>query len=430
VFGCGSLGAPIAFNLAAAGVGRFVLVDPQALTGPNTSRHELGIAYMGQNKAAGLREALLRKYPHLISVTHHAATWQEALARIENLFSDADLVVVAIGNWHAEAQFNDWHLRCGRAPVATDPTWDQFLEAKIPDPELRNWLPKLAGHALTGERDQDIMGNPNGPTRSGKTTFCGALREAMGDYAVEVDANLFMLSSHGLNHNGEPNQPVLATLKGIRLVVSAEANDTMRLDEAKVKKITGNDSITAAAKYKNPVTFVPNFLWLLHGNERVRVTVGDDAIWRRIKQIPFKESTAEAEVKEEIRNRLLTDQVCHNAVLRWAVDGLRRFQADGGLKPFPKAVEMETNEYRAAMNPLADFVRDYCVLEKNAEVLAANLRGKYIWWCDEQNLRIRDRLGDNEIAKHLKRLNCEQAKERGGDRRRTWVGIRLKEGQS
>jgi P4 family phage/plasmid primase-like protien len=200
----------------------------------------------------------------------------------------------------------------------------------------------------------------------------------------------------------------------------------MRLDEAKVKKITGNDSITAAAKYKNPVTFVPNFLWLLHGNERVRVTVDDDAIWRRIKQIPFKESTIEAEVKEEIRNRLLTDQACHDAVLRWAVDGLRRFQADRGLKPFPKEVERETREYRAAMNPLADFVRDYCVLEENAEVLAANLRGKYIWWCDQQNLPIRDRLGDNEIAKHLKRLNCEQAKERGGDRRRTWVGISLK----
>lgn len=118
VLGCGSLGAPIALNLAAAGVGSFVLVDPQALTGPNTSRHELGSAWVGQNKAAGLREVLLRKYPHLSSVTHHAATWQEVLARNENLFPDADLVVVAIGNWHAEAQFNDWHLSRGRAPLA------------------------------------------------------------------------------------------------------------------------------------------------------------------------------------------------------------------------------------------------------------------------------------------------------------------------
>lgn len=118
VLGCGSLGSPIALKLAAAGVGNFVLVDPEALTGPNTSRHELGSAWVGQNKAAGLREVLVRKYPHLTSVTYHAATWQEALARNENLLTDVDLVILAIGNWHAEAQFNDWHLSHGRAPLA------------------------------------------------------------------------------------------------------------------------------------------------------------------------------------------------------------------------------------------------------------------------------------------------------------------------
>jgi hypothetical protein len=118
MLGCGSLAAPIVLNLAAAGVGHFVLVDPQALTGPNTSRHELGSAGVGRSKAAGLQELLLRKFPHLTSVTHHTATWQEALARHENLFTDADLIILAIGNWHDEAQFNDWHLNRGRTPVA------------------------------------------------------------------------------------------------------------------------------------------------------------------------------------------------------------------------------------------------------------------------------------------------------------------------
>ena len=118
MLGCGSLGAPIALKFGAAGVGSFVLVDPQALTGPNTSRHELGSAWVGKNKAAALRAVLLRKYPHLSSVSHYAETWQEALARNENLFNDVDLVVMATGNWHAEAQFNDWHLSHRRAPLA------------------------------------------------------------------------------------------------------------------------------------------------------------------------------------------------------------------------------------------------------------------------------------------------------------------------
>jgi Cu(I)/Ag(I) efflux system membrane protein CusA/SilA len=51
VLGCGSLGAPIAVKLAAAGVGRFALVDPQMMTGPNTSRHPLGARDVGESKA-------------------------------------------------------------------------------------------------------------------------------------------------------------------------------------------------------------------------------------------------------------------------------------------------------------------------------------------------------------------------------------------
>jgi molybdopterin/thiamine biosynthesis adenylyltransferase len=117
VLGCGSVGAPIALHIAAAGVGTFALVDPDALTGPNTSRHELGAMSVGQNKAERLRELLLQKYPHMSLVTHYPTTWQEALAENENLLAEADLVVVAIGNWHAEAEFNDWHLRHGCTPV-------------------------------------------------------------------------------------------------------------------------------------------------------------------------------------------------------------------------------------------------------------------------------------------------------------------------
>jgi molybdopterin/thiamine biosynthesis adenylyltransferase len=118
LLGCGSLGAPIAIKLAGAGVGTFALVDPQALTAPNTSRHPLGGREVGKNKAAGLRQRLEGMYPHIASVNHHEATWQEAFARNENLFAKADLVIVAIGSWHAEAEFNDWHLRHGRAPHA------------------------------------------------------------------------------------------------------------------------------------------------------------------------------------------------------------------------------------------------------------------------------------------------------------------------
>jgi molybdopterin/thiamine biosynthesis adenylyltransferase len=114
VLGCGSLGAPIAVKLAAAGVGRFALVDPQTMRGPNTSRHPLGARDVGEPKSVALREHLEHSYPHLVSATAYPMTWQQALVANEDLFVDADLVVVAIGNWHAESDFNDWHVQQGR----------------------------------------------------------------------------------------------------------------------------------------------------------------------------------------------------------------------------------------------------------------------------------------------------------------------------
>src|SRR5260370_36356677 len=107
--------------------------------------------------------------------------------------------------------------RAAYDPDANDPMWDNFLEAKVPDFELQSWLQKLAGYGLIGERDQDIMGNPPGPTRSGKTTYTGALVAAMGDYATEIDANIFTLARHW--HDREANRPALAAVS-VRSLVS------------------------------------------------------------------------------------------------------------------------------------------------------------------------------------------------------------------
>ena len=50
IVGCGSVGAPVAIALAQAGVGRFILLDPDILKPSNISRHPLGAQYLGRMK--------------------------------------------------------------------------------------------------------------------------------------------------------------------------------------------------------------------------------------------------------------------------------------------------------------------------------------------------------------------------------------------
>ncbi|WP_416355809.1 ThiF family adenylyltransferase [Aureimonas phyllosphaerae] len=58
IVGCGSVGSKIAVSLARAGVGRFVLVDPDIMLPINLQRHDLDGRFIGTHKVDGLRQRL------------------------------------------------------------------------------------------------------------------------------------------------------------------------------------------------------------------------------------------------------------------------------------------------------------------------------------------------------------------------------------
>lgn len=114
VLGCGSLGAPVALKLAAAGVGHLAVVDPESLSAANVGRHPLGISDCGRGKASALAQHLRTVYPHMIEVTAHAGTWQDVAATSPDVLQQADLIVSAIGDWADECALNAWHIATGR----------------------------------------------------------------------------------------------------------------------------------------------------------------------------------------------------------------------------------------------------------------------------------------------------------------------------
>jgi len=63
VVGAGALGSQIASLLARAGVGHFLLVDPDVFTAGNRVRHELDLTDVGRYKTAGLADRLRRLNP-------------------------------------------------------------------------------------------------------------------------------------------------------------------------------------------------------------------------------------------------------------------------------------------------------------------------------------------------------------------------------
>ncbi|WP_229191646.1 ThiF family adenylyltransferase [Bradyrhizobium brasilense] len=113
LLGCGSVGAPVALNLAHAGVAKLILVDQQSFTGANVGRHPLGVRSIASPKASELAKRIRADLPH-VEVESYVLKAQDLLLRPDGPLQHVDLVVSALGDWPAESLLDEWHVANGR----------------------------------------------------------------------------------------------------------------------------------------------------------------------------------------------------------------------------------------------------------------------------------------------------------------------------
>lgn len=117
VLGCGSVGAPTALQLAGAGVGELILIDPETLRWANVGRHPLGAPGVGRSKATALAERIRSSFPHLRRVEDIGGNWPRLADETMELLAECDLIVSAIGDWAAEGSLNEWHRSKRAGPI-------------------------------------------------------------------------------------------------------------------------------------------------------------------------------------------------------------------------------------------------------------------------------------------------------------------------
>jgi putative DNA primase/helicase len=139
-------------------------------------------------------------------------------------------------------------------PQAGCPLWKQFVrEIMNCKPELVNFLQTAAGWALTGNIEEQTMFILHGSGANGKTTFLNTIMYLLGDYAISTPTESFMKKT------GDQNTNDIARLRGARFVTTTEAEIGRRLSEPLIKKITGNDQMTARFLYGEFFNFTPTF---------------------------------------------------------------------------------------------------------------------------------------------------------------------------
>jgi len=303
-------------------------------------------------------------------------------------------------------------------PGAASPLWDRFLdETTGADRALQSYLQRAVGYTLTGKTDLEHLFFVHGPTRTGKSTFLEALKSVLGDYAKTADFGTF-LQGHAV---GRPRADI-ARLRGARMVVSIEVDEGSRLAAALLKMLTGGDTVTARALYRESLEFRPTFKLWLAANAAPAVSDKDKAIWERIRRVPFIHGVPGEKRDPLVKQRLRDPEVGGPAILAWAVQGCLDWQRDG--LGACSAVEQSTRDYRQEMDPLRDFVQSCCLLAPEVWVDSRTLRRAYeAWATDNGQYQL---LQGKEWGDRLRALGCApKIRKIAGRTTRGWCGIGL-----
>jgi putative DNA primase/helicase len=197
-------------------------------------------------------------------------------------------------------------------------------------------------------------------------------------------------------------------LHGRRIVLSSETDDGSRLNEARVKAITGGDEVTGRYLFsRHDITFVPTFKLWLATNHKPTIRGSDDGIWRRIRLIPFLVSFSKEKRDRNLEGTLKQELP---GILAWAVRGALDWYAQGLGEP--EIVRSATSEYRDESDILGQFLREKTQQVTASSVRSAQLYDAYRAWTESNGMYT---LSSVKLAKAL------QA--RGFEKKRTSQGM-------
>ena len=315
----------------------------------------------------------------------------------------------------------------GRHPDSSEPENDNAER-------LVSYLQRVFGCAATGKPEK-ILFVFCGEGNNGKTTLLEIIRDALGDkeYSGQVQVDSLMirpkeaLSSNAVNTD-------LADLQGCRFVSSSEVEQGARLSLSRVKYLTGLGQIKARRLRENMITFRPTYKLFLDCNHKPVISDPNDAIWNRVKCIPFKIQIPDNEIDKDLPVKLRTEL---QGILRWIVEGAVLYHREG--LGDPPDVMAATEQYRQESDRLKEFFEDRCVVALRGD---ANSWKKEKWWVPVAELYTgysgwAEASGDkhplakglfDERLQKMGRIQDRVRPDGGRDAKqmRVWLGIRFK----
>lgn len=259
-------------------------------------------------------------------------------------------------------------------PNADCPLWKKFVKDVLvkegttdPDAELALLFQELMGYSLTTRMNYQVMIWLPGEGGNGKSVAISILKALLGPLATSIDFQTL----------GTPGNYDLSDVPGKRVVFSMEAEKGGALSEKYIKAIADGTPLKARPIYGSQIEFssTAKIWWAMNDKPVIRDTT--NAIWRRMKMIPFFRTFDESTADPHLLDKLLPELP---GILNWAIEGLVRLVTNNR---FTGATNAETakQQYREQSNPVVQWMNTMCVPTAHPATLQGALYASFKEWC-------------------------------------------------
>ena len=178
--------------------------------------------------------------------------------------------------------------------------------------------------------------------------------------------------------NTEAANPVLARLKGKRMVTMSESDTAGKLDEATIKQYTGGEEITARELYQSPITFKPQFTMWLSCNDLPAVKDKSLFASDRVRVIEFNRHFKDSEQDKGLKDYFETPEAMQG-IFSWLIAGYFKYRRYGlvmtaGMKEVIKRYEKDNDL-------VLQFLEEKCQTDPEGKTRAKSLYDTYKIWC-------------------------------------------------
>lgn len=301
-----------------------------------------------------------------------------------------------------------------RCNVSYDPEAEcraflKYLKEVQPDLNIRAFLLRFAGYCLTGAVGQKVFLVLTGIGDNGKTVFVELLNWLLGSYASKIETE--MLMTH--QRNPQSHSADIVKLKGLRFVYANETSEGKRLDDARIKDLTGGDTLTGRAPYgRAAINFAPTHKLIISGNHKPEITDNSSGMWSRVGLVPFDVVIPLLQRDRYFLSKLQAEGA---GILNWFLRGYATYRDHGLL--IPPEIIAATQAYREDQDIIGEWKSEHCNVGPGCKCAKSDAYQAYRSWAQKNGHGV---LSQKRFTRRLKGVDVQDSPDK-----RSFDGIEL-----